>query len=555
MVRLVMILLGVDYLRTRWRSLRIIGWLSVLLGTVIFIDALDGALYFPITPFALLLLLEGLCTLAVAWTGMGGQRTLRYVKGFAFCFAAVLILAGHHYGHFILSMIFGTLFLADGLLQIVSARVVRYRTWRLAMIGGGVEIALAIFFFQPFPTHYVGTVPYCLGLGLVFAGWNLILLSTRVRRLGANPAVAAGVDAAGNVQASAQASAEANAVASVNANAATENAATDAIASATTNVTTNATASAAANGAANTPASAPAGASASASASSPASAPASAPATPPASTATNPPPGRPQRLEWDGPPAADEAALTVHVWTPVGSAKGEARRQPIVDRYIAAVDRNGVISTGHAALESPEGIYISLYPGVEIDRSPDDFARLLRATRENDVPGVFQPDYETESNAWCPSTVQVRIRNYDPVRLRRFWEAYRQETTYNLTHRNCSSSVSRALEAALEGASARVWSNLGGWQPFLRMITTPELWVAAQLRKRAATMAWTPGLTLDYARALSMLADPRPSGWGKMARLAVRRMVRSRQQWREEARNAPLMQQTERGVDTETVRD
>ena len=106
-------------------------------------------------------------------------------------------------------------------------------------------------------------------------------------------------------------------------------------------------------------------------------------------------------------PAADEAALTVHVWTPVGSAKGEARRQLIVDRYIAAVDRNGVISTGHAALESPEGVYISLYPGVEIDRSPDDFARLLRATRENDVPGVFQPSYAIESKAWCPSPMSA----------------------------------------------------------------------------------------------------------------------------------------------------
>ncbi|MGF6570973.1 uncharacterized membrane protein HdeD (DUF308 family) [Paraburkholderia sp. GAS333] len=461
MVRLVMILLGVDYLRTRWRSLQIVGWVSLVLGVVVFVDALDNALYFPITPFALLLLLEGIGTLAVAWTGMGGQRTLRYVKGLAFCFAAALILAGHHHGNFILSMIFGTLFLADGVLQIVSARVVRYRTWRLAVAGGALEIALAIFFFQPFPTHYVGTVPYCLGLGLMFGGWNLILLSTRVRRLASNPAVASGD------------------------------------AHATVGSTTR---------------------------------------------------GVPFKTEWDGPPAADEAALTVHVWTPVGSAKSEARRQLIVDRYIAAVDRNGVISTGHAALESPEGIYISLYPGVEIDRSPDDFTRLLRATRENDVPGVFQPDYATESKAWCPSTIQVRIRNYDPERLRRFWDAYRQDTTYNLTHRNCSSTVSRALEAAIEGASARVWGSLGGWRPFWRVVTTPELWVAAQLRKRAATMAWTPGLTLDYARALSMLADPRPSGWVRMTRLAVRRMISSRQQWRDEARHAPAAQEATGGA-------
>ena len=48
-------------------------------------------------------------------------------------------------------------------------------------------------------------------------------------------------------------------------------------------------------------------------------------------------------------------------------------------------------------------------PERALGGSPDDFARLLRATRENDVPGVFQPDYATESKAWCPSTVQVRL--------------------------------------------------------------------------------------------------------------------------------------------------
>lgn len=130
MVRLVMILLGVDYLRNRWRGLMIAGWLGVLAGLIVFIDALDNAIYFPLHPFAFLLLIEGLATLMVAHTGIGGQRTLRYVKEGAFSLAAILILSGQHHGHFILSMIFGTLFLADGLLQIVSAGVVRYKNWK-----------------------------------------------------------------------------------------------------------------------------------------------------------------------------------------------------------------------------------------------------------------------------------------------------------------------------------------------------------------------------------------------------------------------------------------
>jgi uncharacterized membrane protein HdeD (DUF308 family) len=465
MVRLVMILLGVDYLRTRWRELMAVGFLSIALGVAIFCDALDGALWFPIIPFAGLLLLEGVATLAVAWTGMGGQRTLRYVKGLTFIVSAGLVLGGREQGNFILSMIFGTLFLVDGALQIIAARLVRYRTWKIAIGGGVLEIAIAIFFYQPYPDFYAGTVAYCVAFGLLFGGWNMVLLATRVRRMATNPAVA---DEKSRERAAAATAATA----------------------------------------------APAGTKSQTS------------------------------ISWDGPPEAHEHALTVHVWTPVGSAKTEARRQPIVDRYIAAVDRNGSISTGHAALESAEGIYISLYPAVEIERSPDEFSRILRATRDNDVPGLFQPDYETESNAWCPSTRQVRIRNYDPERLERFWTEYRRNATYNLTYRNCSSTVAKALEAAIEGASARAWGKGGGWTPFLHIVTTPELWVAAQVRKRAATMAWTPGLTLDYARALSMLADPRPSGWVKMARMALRTMYRSRQRWRAEKAAAPNIYDT-----------
>ncbi|WP_233878922.1 HdeD family acid-resistance protein [Paraburkholderia flagellata] len=446
MVRIMMILLGVEYLRERWRGVMAAGVVSAFVGAALFIDALDGVLYFHIAPFAWLLLIEGLATLAVAWTGMGGQRTLRYVKGFGFCMTAVLVLSGYRHASFIISMVFATLFLADGLLQIASAWVVRYRTWGLAVAGGVLQIAIAIFLYQPYPTHYKGTVPYCLGLILMFTGWNLLLLALRARQLAVNPAAAQGGAAA-------------------------------LVASAV--------------GAAN--------------------------------SAKGAGPKLAQTV-FDGPPEPQERALTVHVWTPVGTSKSEARRQPLIDRYIAAVDRDGVISTGHAALESPERVYISLYPAVEIDRSPDEFTRTLRATRENDVPGLFQPDYVTESKAWCPSTRQVRIRNYDPLRLESFWQRYREDTTYNLTHRNCSSTVSHALEAALEGATPRVWGH--GWLAFARMLMTPELWVAAQVRKRGQTMAWTPGLTLDYARALSMLADPRPSGWTRMLRSLRASMLR-----------------------------
>jgi uncharacterized membrane protein HdeD (DUF308 family) len=447
---LVLLLLGVDYLRARARALVITGSIFLVAGIVVFIDALDNALYFPLNFFALLFVIDGLATLVIAQSGVGGQRVLRYAKGIFVLLAGALILAGHHHGHFALSMIFGILFLVDGLIQCIAAYVVRYERWRYVFASGVAEVLLAIFFFQPYPTHYVGTVPYCLGLFLAISGLKLLWLARRVRNLGANPAFASNRYRG---------------------------------------------------------------------------------------FMPTQPDGSMQTV-FDGPPLESERALTVHVWTPSGSAKAQTRHYPVVDRYIAAVDINGVVSTGHAALESPEGVYVSLYPAQEIDHSPDQFGALLRATADNNVPGIFQPDYPTESKAWCPSTVQVRIRNYDAAKLQSFWDEYRQDTTYNLTHRNCSSSVSRALEAALDGVVGRLHGEAAGWRVLLRLLLTPELWVAAQIRKRALTMAWTPGLTLDYARALSMLADPRPFGWWKMTQAALQQITALRAGWRSQDREA-----------------
>jgi uncharacterized membrane protein HdeD (DUF308 family) len=218
-----------------------------------------------------------------------------------------------------------------------------------------------------------------------------------------------------------------------------------------------------------------------------------------------------------GPAGVREAPLTVHVWTPVGSAE-EVVPQPLVDRYIAAVDGHGVISTGHAALELAPDLYISHYPAAEIDHSPTDFRRLLRATADNDVPGRFQPSYAIESAGWCASTARVQFERFDDARLRTFWTVYSEDKTYNLTNRNCSSTVAGALEAALEGTMGLRGPTLAA---FISSLCNPELWVASQLRKHAEAMCWTPGLVLDYARALRVAINPPPLGLVTLSNLAM----------------------------------
>lgn len=461
--------------------LGIAGLIWGTIGVSLMIDALDGVLVFPLTLFGYLLLLESLATLLVASSGIGAQKTLRYAKGGIFLLIAVLIIVPHHASSMVLAMLFGTAFTIGGGLQITSALVVRFPRWRMAVAGGGVQIVLAIIFFQPYPTHYKGTVPFCMALGLIFGGWNMIWLGLRSRMLPERASIAAlenrNVQAERPLDAGLYRGHEAMGPALKSG-----------------------------KGGAGP---------ASVSASSLSSESQSEPMPESRADPTQPPP------------------MTVHVWTPAGSAKGQARNRPLINRYIAAVDTNGVISTGHAALEvapdSANALYISLYPAEEIDRSPDQFARLLRATADNNVGGRFLTDYRSEAAAWCESTEKIVFREYDRTRLDAFWSQYRQQAIYNLTYRNCSSTVAHAMESALEGV---IGARTSHWLSVLRIMLTPEIWVASQIRKRAITMAWTPGLVLDYARALRAVVHPRPLSWAASLQLALRQSRRLRGGWR-----------------------
>ena len=69
MPQLVLLLLGVPYLRKRWRALTAVGAFFLAAGICVFIDALDNALYFPLNAFAVLFIIEGLATLLIASSG------------------------------------------------------------------------------------------------------------------------------------------------------------------------------------------------------------------------------------------------------------------------------------------------------------------------------------------------------------------------------------------------------------------------------------------------------------------------------------------------------
>ena len=202
--------------------------------------------------------------------------------------------------------------------------------------------------------------------------------------------------------------------------------------------------------------------------------------------------------------AAPSVPMVVHVWTAVDSTVDRIKL-PIIERYVVALSRKGNASSGHAALECGPGLYISHHPAERLRINAQNVLQEARATPENNRVGRWGSTYLEEEAKGRPSTVKIRFRIYSPFYLQAFWDGYRQDATYNFTHRNCSSVVVQAVDAALEG----VFTDKPFWRTLLRLVFHPDMWLAGSVRVRAESLAWSPGLALDYISAVRRVTDPR----------------------------------------------
>lgn len=432
MIRLLFLLLGARALKPVWPYLMTAGILWMLLGALILYDLSDGVLTVVLDAFALFLVVEGLVELVAAASQGLRRHWIDALRGIAFLFAAFVVFDIPWDNNIAAALVFGTAFLADGVLRIGSACFVHGPRWRLGILAGLTEISLSLMILFEFPVPHRFTVPFCFALLLLTSGYALVRMALPLRRLRDRASIT----------------------------------------------------------------------------------------TLPLYAARNWQGGRINLIVPEPPATPDpNQILNVYVWTAVGSARDPQRRL-LIDRYIAAVDRNGVISTGHAALEMPPDIYISHYPANDIDHSPDDFRALLLASPENNVPGRFNESLAVESANWCKPDQQVSFRRFNPLALRAFWREYSKDNTYNLTARNCSTTVIQALDAAIEGAgyTGRLLRDS------FRILSDPHFWIMRILRGRAEAMTWTPGLVLDYARMLNQVVEHSERRW----RTRISEAIRSR---------------------------
>lgn len=197
--------------------------------------------------------------------------------------------------------------------------------------------------------------------------------------------------------------------------------------------------------------------------------------------------------------------LSVHVW----QAQPEADMQPkryIIARYIGVINGAGEFCTGHAALSFGGHGYISLYPQQEIEPGLGELPRLLLAGQINDRPGRFLPSLAEEVAAWRSPDITFSFTRYNLPALINYWRANGQDSTYNLTAKNCSTTVIDAVDVALEGYFSQ---RLGC---IFSLLLQPSFWGACVLRERAEIMTWTPGLTADYVRMVKKTLGSYPGG-------------------------------------------
>ena len=201
--------------------------------------------------------------------------------------------------------------------------------------------------------------------------------------------------------------------------------------------------------------------------------------------------------------AVPHVPLTVHIWTAI-TATEDRIPLPVIERYVVTLSRKGNAYSGHCALECGPALYISHHPRDRLRIDARNALQQVRATAENNRPGRWGSSYPEEAAAGRPSTLQLHFHRYNAHYLQAFWQDYRQDATYNFTHRNCSSVVIEAVNAALEGCLA----HKPFWPTLLRLLCSIDLWHAARVRVRAEALAWSPGFVQDYASALRRATTP-----------------------------------------------
>ena len=163
------------------------GWFLVL-GILLILLGIAALVFTPAATLASVLILgwlmffSGIVEAVDAFQARGWGGVLLHVAGGALgIFIGLLIVTRPVAGALAWTLLFASFFTVIGLLRIVAAVLLRYRSWGWAVFDGIVTLVLGLLIWAGMPWSGLWFLGFALGISLLLRGWSSVMFALAIR--------------------------------------------------------------------------------------------------------------------------------------------------------------------------------------------------------------------------------------------------------------------------------------------------------------------------------------------------------------------------------------
>ncbi len=165
-------------------------WCLLVLGIILIVCGL-GALTYPfITSMGvtiavgLVLLIGGASTIVTSfWTGRWSAFLVQLLMGIFYVVLGISMTESPIVSTAALTLLVASFSIASGIFRVVAAMVLRFPQWGWVLVNGLITLVFGVFILRHFPEASLMLIGTIVGIDMIFAGVNWVMLSLEVRSL------------------------------------------------------------------------------------------------------------------------------------------------------------------------------------------------------------------------------------------------------------------------------------------------------------------------------------------------------------------------------------
>lgn len=178
------LLADVKQLHHRWGWFLTLGILLIVLG-LIALAYTPAATLGSVLVLGWLMFISGVVETIQAFHARGWGGVLLDVAGGALGILIGLLVVTHPVaGALAWTLLFASFLTVIGLLRLIAAILLRYRSWGWAAFDGIVTLVLGVLLWAGLPWSGLWFLGFALGIALLLRGWSTIMFSFAVRAIG-----------------------------------------------------------------------------------------------------------------------------------------------------------------------------------------------------------------------------------------------------------------------------------------------------------------------------------------------------------------------------------